>query len=159
MNYKQIFTIFVIFTFIAPLIGLFIQPGNNVTGNAVNEVIGGFADTGNQAIYENNSLVVWMFGLTTCDYCNWEKPVLERVANDFGNSVTLKIYELDLTKDTNKMTSFEQQMFNAYSPSGNVPLIVIGNKYCRVGAGKSFGEARETQYLTELLNTILLSKT
>ena len=68
LDYKQLFAVFIILTFIAPLIGLFLQPGT-ITGDvAYADAVGGFKDTNRTAVFENGSLIVWLFGTTTCPH-------------------------------------------------------------------------------------------
>ena len=153
LDYKQLFAVFIILTFIAPLIGLFLQPGT-ITGDvAYADAVGGFKDTNRTAVFENGSLIVWLFGTTTCPHCTWEKPVLEDVVDNFSN-VTLKVYYLDNQADIAKMSSFEAQIFQEYS-DGSVPLIVIGNKYFRIGSGENSGAEQEKQYVSELIRSLL----
>ncbi|MBR9678821.1 MAG: hypothetical protein GON13_00960 [Nanoarchaeota archaeon] len=154
---QKLFAIFVTVIFVGPLLGLFFQ-NPSITG-AVNyvDVIGGFKDTNKTAIYENESLVIWFFGTTTCEYCTWEKQVLTDVLTNF-EKVTLKDYYLDSEYDmTYKISAFEISMFQEYNPKGYVPLLIIGNKYFKVGSGETNGYANEKQYLTQLISNLILN--
>ena len=41
--------------------------------------------------------------------------------------------------------------FSHYSPEGKIPVIIMGGKYYRIGAGESLGEETERQVLTAFL--------
>ncbi len=160
LNSKQVFAAFVVFIFIAPVIALFFQPSSLPTGayNYVNAV-GGFKETGNSPVLENNSVVVLFYSIAgvtqTCADCQWEKPVLEQVNQSFDGKVILKEFNLDLSNVN--MTTSEQNLFTTYSPQNQVPLIVIGNEYFRIGSGNSHGYSKqqEAQYLTQLIDQAL----
>jgi hypothetical protein len=154
INGKQVFAIFVTIMFFGPLIGLFFQTPT-ITGAATFvETVGGFKDTNRTVVHENDSLVIWFFGTTTCTHCTWEKQVLSDVLNGFEN-ITLKDYYLDSNYDQSRLTALEVSMIQEYNPQGYVPLLVIGNKYFKVGSGETNGYENEKQYLTQLINSLV----
>lgn len=150
---KQVFAFFIVFTFLAPMIGLFFQTPSITGAAGYVDVIGGFKDTNKTVVYDNESLIIWFFSSTTCSHCTWEKQVLNDVLQGFDN-VTLKNYYLDSSYDLSIISEFEALMFQAYSPNGGVPLMVIGNKYFKLGSGESNGYDQEKQYLTQLISSL-----
>ncbi|MFH1630764.1 MAG: thioredoxin family protein [Candidatus Aenigmatarchaeota archaeon] len=87
---------------------------------------------------------VYMFGATWCPHCNWEKPIFINVTNKFDYIITTKIVNVTQQSD-------DIEIFKHYSPDGSIPLIIINGKYFRTGSGESWGEEKESQYLTALI--------
>jgi hypothetical protein len=151
---RKAFAVFVTLIFLAPLLGLFFQ-NPSITGAATfTDTVGGFKDTNRTVVYKNDSLVIWFFGTTTCSHCTWEKEVLKDVLQGFEN-VTLKDYYLDSNYDQSRLTVQEVSMIQEYDPEGYVPLMVIGNKYFKVGSGESNGYDQEKQHLTQLIRSLV----
>ena len=51
----------------------------------------------------------------------------------------------------NMDTGEDRDVFSKYSPNGYVPLLVLGCRYFRVGAGQRSGEEVESENLTALI--------
>lgn len=105
-----------------------------------NEVIGGFGKVSDTPCLENGKPIMYYFGTSTCPFCTWQTPVIERVAELFKDNVVTKI-RLDTEED--------RDIFSNYS-EGGVPLIVIGCQYSRVGAGTQWGEEQDINYISAL---------
>ncbi|MCK4326878.1 MAG: thioredoxin family protein [Candidatus Diapherotrites archaeon] len=86
----------------------------------------------------------YFFGATWCPHCGWEKPIFTRVSQKFP-SVTTHIIEVDLEPDHPEIATFKH-----YSPLGNIPIVILGGKYYRIGAGEALGEETEELLLTAL---------
>jgi thiol-disulfide isomerase/thioredoxin len=107
--------------------------------------IGGFMDIESAAV--NGGLPkVYFFGTTWCPHCSWEKPIFEDITGMFEGHIDMKIVMIDQNPDENDMATFKH-----YSPDGYIPVIIMGGKYYRIGAGESLGEDTERQVLTAFL--------
>lgn len=103
--------------------------------------IGDFSISSDDVCQENSKPIVYFFGSQGCPHCVWEHPVIEEVANSFG----------DLISFHNNIDSEEDQdVFSRYS-TGSIPTIVIGCKYYRMGSGENSGEEGEAKNLTALV--------
>lgn len=95
---------------------------------------------------ENGKPIIYFFGSSTCPHCVWEKPVIEAVAASFGTNIVFK-EEIS----TNGSAFTDAAVFEKYSPTGGVPVLVLGCKYARVGSGESDGVNTEKANLTKLI--------
>ncbi|MBI4653311.1 thioredoxin family protein [Candidatus Kuenenbacteria bacterium] len=112
-------------------------------GENTNEksTIGDFKVTKNEVCQENGKPIIYFFGSTGCPHCVWEKPVVEKVLNNFKDLVSFH-KNIDSQKD--------MDVFLKYS-EGGIPALVLGCKYYRVGSGEQSGEENETKNLTALI--------
>jgi len=94
-----------------------------------------------EIIQEDGKPVVFLFTSSNCPHCVWEKPVMQEVINKFGDNIVYKQRE---------DTMDDQEIYNQFG-EGGVPLIVIGGKYYREGAGENLGEDKEKEYLTKYI--------
>jgi len=94
-----------------------------------------------EIITEDGKPVIYLFTSSTCPHCEWEKPVIQAVVDTFGDNVVYKLRE-DTAEDQNVYTQYG---------NGGVPLVLIGGKYYREGAGENFGEEKEKEYLTRYI--------
>jgi len=113
------------------------------TGNAL-YTIGGFKSVPDVQI--QGKPLVYFIGTTWCPHCKWEKPVFTSVTDKFRDHITVKKIEID-----EGIEEADKMVFSHYSPDGYIPLIVIGGKYFRIGAGESLGQEMEEDVLTALL--------
>jgi thiol-disulfide isomerase/thioredoxin len=113
------------------------------TEKNVNEkdTIGNFKVTKNEICKENNKPIVYFFGSIKCPHCVWEKPIMEKVLNNFKDFVSFH-KNIDSEKD--------MDVFSKYS-DGGIPTLVLGCRYYRVGSGEQSGEENETKNLTALI--------
>jgi thiol-disulfide isomerase/thioredoxin len=109
----------------------------------VNEsiVLGDFAATKNETCKEGEKPIVYFFGSARCPHCVWEKPVIEKVVENFKEYISFH---------KNIDSSDDQEIFSKYS-QGGVPTLVLGCKYYREGSGERDGEENETKNLTALI--------
>lgn len=92
-------------------------------------------------ILEDGKPVIFLFTSSGCPHCTWEKPILQSVLDQFGDKVVYKQKE---------DTADDQDIYNQFG-TGGVPLIVLGGKYYREGAGENLGEEKEKEYLTKYI--------
>lgn len=143
---KLIFSIIVLIMFIAPLISLFLE--NPATGFAVKDTVGGFKELKNKnATLQNEKLTILFFGQSDCQPCVWEKQVLEEISEEI-ETVTLIEYDFQ----TNPPSANEYNIFQQFSPQGIIPLIIIGEKYYRIGANPTFNRESEKNAIIELIH-------
>lgn len=91
--------------------------------------------------YEDGKPIVYFFGSDSCPHCVWEHPVVTRVAEKFGDSISFH---------DNKNTQDDMDVFFQYS-TGGIPTVVYGCRYYQLGAGSKFGEQMEEDFLTAYL--------
>lgn len=94
--------------------------------------------------YENGKPLVYFFGSNSCGYCQWEHPIVEKVAEAFGDSISFH---------NNMDNNADREVFNEYS-GGPIPTAVYGCKYYQIGAGSSLGEQMEEDILTAYMCVI-----
>jgi len=115
-----------------------------------NETIGSFyIDEKSGICKEDGKPIVYFFGSQKCPHCMWEDPVIKNVTEKFKDQIS---FHENIDTDTDKDT------FIKYSPSGYIPLILIGCKYYRIGSGESIGEENEANVLTALICLITSNK-
>ena len=112
---------------------------NSPTGNTI---IGNFSVSSDALCSEDGKPIFYFFGSESCPYCQWEHPIVQKVA---------KLFEGVISFHDNYDNGKDQEVFSKYSAEGYIPAAVIGCKYYRVGSGETDGEAIETQNLTALL--------
>ena len=105
------------------------------------KVEGSFLKRETDVIAEDGKPVVYLFTSSTCPHCEWEKPVLQEVVDKFGDAVIYKQLE---------DSAEEQEVYSEYG-NGGVPLVILGGKYYREGAGEVVGEEKEKEVLTKYI--------
>ncbi|PIV01466.1 hypothetical protein COS54_01045 [Candidatus Shapirobacteria bacterium CG03_land_8_20_14_0_80_39_12] len=123
-------------------------------------IIGDFLVTDKEVCLENGKSLVYFFGSSSCPHCVWEKPIAQKVFNQFKNEIAYH-ENFDSQKDTDVFLKY-QDINPRY-----VPFLILGCKYVRVGAGESLSQAtdsaqRETESKKleeEALTTILCKLT
>jgi len=108
--------------------------------------IGNFTITKDEVITENGKPVIYYFGMNTCPHCQWEHPIIKRVAAKFGDAI---VFHDDMDKIENDKEIWNK--YSSYNPSGAVPFLVFGGKYVRLGSGESQGEKEEEKNLTAII--------
>jgi thiol-disulfide isomerase/thioredoxin len=121
-----------------------ICPYEGLSPNTSVSAIGNFRDIQSASIEGRPD--VYFFGTTWCPHCNWERPIFLNVTAKFSGFINTKVTEIDL-----EQPPVEMEIFKHYSTEGQIPLIVIGGKYFRVGSGESLGLGMEEKVLTALL--------
>lgn len=127
--------------------------------------IGGFKNIESASVQAlDGKPLVYFFGTTWCPHCAWERPIFINVTSKFGkwgglayNSLSgayfmsdwlvVRAYEIDRVQPAAQ----DLRVFQHYSPEGRIPLVVIGGKYFRIGAGEQLGAEGEALVLTALL--------
>jgi len=115
-------------------------------------IIGDFLVTDKEVCLENGKSLVYFFGSSSCPHCVWEKPIVEKVAKQFGDLVDFH---------ENVDSQADSEIFNQYSDinPGYVPFLVLGCKYARVGAGENLGkDEEESKILEEQALTAIVCK-
>jgi len=103
--------------------------------------IGDFVATTDEVCLENGKPIVYFFGSNGCIHCKWEKPIIEKIAQNFNGLISFH-ENVDNNKD--------MDVFGKYS-QGGIPTLVLGCKYFREGSGEQAGEAQETKDVSALL--------
>lgn len=105
------------------------------------QTIGNFSVTDEEICRENGKPIVYFFGSERCPHCQWEHPIIEKVA---------KKIEGEISFHNNMDNSNDEEIFSKYS-EGSIPTLVLGCKYFRVGSGENAGEEQEEKNLTALI--------
>jgi len=121
-----------------------ICPYEGLSPNASVATIGSFRNIESATI--EGKPAVYFFGTTWCPHCNWERPIFLNVTEKFSGFIDTKVTEIDLEQPATEM-----EIFKHYSTEGQIPLVVIGGKYFRVGSGESLGQGTEENVLTAIL--------
>lgn len=103
--------------------------------------IGGFIETKDKICQKDGKPIVYYFGASNCPFCQWEKPIVDRVIEKFKENIAF--YD---NNDKNE----DMDIFEKYS-QGGIPTLVLGCRYYREGAGKNLGEEKEEKVLTKLI--------
>jgi len=113
---------------------------------------GNFLVTDKEICLEDGKPVVYFFGSASCPHCVWEKPVAQKVFNQFKNEISYH-ENFDSDKDSDVFMKY-----NDINP-GYVPFLVLGCKYARTGAGQNLGkDDAESKKLEEEALTAILCK-
>jgi len=110
------------------------------TAQETGSTIGNFSVSQDEVCKENEKPIVYFFGSESCPHCVWEKPIFEKVANNFEGYISFH-ENIDSQNDI--------AIFSKYS-TGGIPTLVLGCKYYRVGSGEQAGEEAETKNLAAL---------
>ncbi len=105
---------------------------------------GDFIVLDDELCQEDGKPIVYYFGSSGCSHCKWEHPIIQEVAESFGDAISFH----DLMDKQEEM-----EVFQEYSEinRGGIPFIVLGCQYVRVGSGERAGEEAEREALTELI--------
>lgn len=100
------------------------------------KTVGDFLVTEREVCLEAGKPVVYFFGSASCPHCVWEKPVAQKVFNQFKNEIS---YHENFDSDK------DGEVFAKYGDinPGYVPFLILGCKYARVGAGENLGTTEE----------------
>lgn len=113
---------------------------------------GNFLVTDREICLENGKPIVYFFGSSSCPHCVWEKPIAQKVFNQFKNEISYH-ENFDSDKDSDVF-----KKYNDINP-GYVPFLILGCKYVRVGAGENLGkDDAESKKLEEEALTAILCK-
>jgi len=160
VNLKLVFGAFVAIMFILPTFAGFLS-APQTTGSAVNtlgaRVIGsaqgGFNKTAEAPLFENKTLVVLYYGQSTCEHCQWQRPILEEIAQENEN-ITLRAYDFDKIAPQGA----DLNRFNTFNPGQYIPLVIIGNVYFRAGSGEAYGAEVDKAAIQTLINELLATR-
>jgi len=106
--------------------------------------VGNFSVSSDEVCREDGKPIVYFFGSESCPHCRWEHPIMEEVAEKFGDKISFHN-----NMDTDGINA-DKEVFGKYS-TGGIPTIVLGCKYYRVGSGESLGKEEEAGVLTDLI--------
>ena len=106
--------------------------------------VGDFLVLDDEICLEDGKPIVYYFGSTGCPHCTWEHPIIQEVAEQFGDAISFH----DLMDKQEEFDVFEKYL---NINGGGIPFIVLGCKYVRVGSGERAGEEAERAALTELI--------
>jgi len=107
--------------------------------------VGGFVLTGDEVCQKDGLPSIYYFGGSFCPHCQWEHPLVQKVAKKFTGLI-------DFHDDMDKLDQ-DQDIQQKYAQinQGSVPFLVFGCRYARVGSGETYGEAEEEKFLTALI--------
>jgi hypothetical protein len=83
--------------------------------------------------------------LNTSEGSKWEYPIFKDVASKFKDSISFH----DNYLSSNGLSN-DQDVFSKYS-TGDIPVLIVGCKYYRIGDGQGNGEEKEKEALTKLI--------
>ncbi len=106
--------------------------------------VGDFLVLDDEICTEDGKPVVYYFGSSGCPHCIWEHPIIQEVAESFGDEISFH----DLMDKQEEFDVFEKYL---EINGGGIPFIVLGCKYARVGSGERAGEEQEKAALTQLI--------
>ncbi len=109
---------------------------------AVNKgkTVGNFNVSDDEICREEGKPLVYFFGSESCPHCSWEHPIIQGVAEKFGEEIAFH---------DNMESNEDMDVFQKYS-TGGVPTLVAGCRYYRVGSGEQEGKEAEIENLTAL---------
>lgn len=101
-----------------------------------------------EMLTEEGKPLILLFTSPTCPHCIWQKPVLQEIADNFGDAIVYKNIE--------DGSEYEETYYSYFD--GSVPAIILGGKYYREGSGELYGEDVDkeaiTKYICELTGGI-----
>jgi thiol-disulfide isomerase/thioredoxin len=120
-------------------------PTAQPTQPSLESSLGGFVLTGDEICKKDDKPIIYYFGGSFCAHCQWEHPIVQKVAKKFEGLIDFhdNMDKLDQDKDI-------QEKYAAIN-QGGVPFLIFGCKYARVGSGENYGEADEEKFLTALI--------
>lgn len=116
------------------------------------QTAGNFLVTGDEICAEDGKPAVYFFGSSTCPHCLWEKPIAQKVFEEFKDQIS---YHENFDNDEDSSVYMKYVDIH----SGYVPFLVLGCKYARMGAGENLGtNEEESKRLEEEALTAVLCK-
>lgn len=114
------------------------------------QVAQGIGTIGNFIKVENTTekKLVYYLGTSWCPHCKWEKPIFEKAAAKFTD-IEVREVIMDVSA-----TAEDKQVFAHFSPTGSIPVLVLGGKYYRIGSGEALGAQADEEALTALMCTL-----
>jgi len=116
--------------------------------------IGHFSVTKDEVCKKDEKPVIYFFGGSFCPHCQWNHPIVQKVAKEFADQVIFR----DNMDKLNDLSGDDKEVYDKYQAihGGAVPFLVFGCKYLRLGSGedmqaKDGGKAAEEKNLTALL--------
>lgn len=121
-------------------------PTSTVLGEQKKEypkTVGNFSILEKEVCFDKERPLVYFFGHSGCPHCQWEAPLIKKVAEQFGDFILFYDY----------MDKEDWEIFNQYSEvnKGYVPFLMMGCKYARGGSGEKEGEEQEIKNLTAVI--------
>ncbi len=108
------------------------------------EIVGGFFEKAIGAKLIDNKVPVYFYGVSSCNHSKWQYEVMNEIKAKFGKDITIYDY---MDSDN------EEDYFFKYS-DGSMPLIVIADKYYRVGSGEKIGKEADINAISSIICSI-----
>lgn len=103
---------------------------------------GGFKEISEvEVCLEEDKPIFYFFGSESCPHCTWEKPIADKIAEEFKDYIS---YHKNFDGQT------EGDVLLKYG-SGSVPALILGCKYYRIGSGEAIGEEKEEEILRDIM--------
>ncbi len=108
------------------------------------EVQAGFLEKDGEARLVNDKVPLYFYGVSSCPHSLWQYEVVSLVKARFGKNIVIYDY-MDSDDD--------EDYFFKYS-NGSMPLIVIADRYYRVGSGEKIGKEKDIEAIISLICSI-----
>ncbi|MDD4358524.1 MAG: hypothetical protein PHY30_01770 [Candidatus Pacebacteria bacterium] len=106
-----------------------------------NELLNGFSEKSIDIKLIDNKVPVYFYGVSYDSHSTWEYDVLNQIKAKFGNDIVVYDY---MDSDENEDYFFD------YS-DGSMPLLVIADKYFRVGSGEKVGKEADINAISSII--------
>lgn len=105
------------------------------------EVLGGFFKREIDVKLVDGKIPLYFYGVSSCPHSIWQYAIINAIKGKFGKDVIFYDY-----MDSDK----EEDYFFNYS-DGSMPLIVIADKYFRVGSGEKIGKDADINAISSII--------
>lgn len=118
-------------------IGNFLNMGNSKD----TKTFGGFFERENNLELIDGKIPLYFYGVSSCPHSVWQYEIINAVKGKFGKDII--VYDF---MDSDQ----EEDYFFRYS-DGSMPLIVIADKYFRVGSGERIGKTADIDAISSII--------
>jgi len=105
------------------------------------EISGGFLKRDVDLKLIDGKIPLYFYGVSSCSHSMWQYEIINAIKGKFGKDIVIYDY-----MDSDK----EEDYFFNYS-DGSMPLIVIADKYFRVGSGEKVGKEADIHAISSII--------
>ncbi len=105
------------------------------------EILGGFFERDIDLKLIDGKIPLYFYGVSSCPHSIWQYEIISAIKGKFGKDIIIYDY-----MDSDK----EENYFFNYS-DGSMPLIVIADKYFRVGSGEKIGKEVDINAISSII--------